>query len=340
MVALELGFHSLVEVLLRGGAHVHTVYRYCPMRLALSRKRLDFVQLLVTHGFDLDHLDLAELFRTRSSEILRWVVEQGLDITREFALAHALIDRIRPAVNLVRDFRQTLPGVQQQANIALRHHCEKGNKKWVSLLLWAGADPKETGYTVPAPPPYESPKSAIGFATEWGHTELLSLKALRECMSNDAALEILKHGALPESMQVLTNFFADGLCPNDQPNGGCSRMQELIEGLRYSYHCRLDQMLKRESRDRLEQMKSIHFLAKYGARWIPTYADVASARRAFLEVLPDYATEIVWLSLRYGLATHQTLTELLRTPGMQRHVAPLKSRLQELLQQLERKQQL
>jgi hypothetical protein len=29
--------------------------------------------------------------------------------------------------------------------MALRHHCEEGNFKWVSLLLWAGADPSAKG---------------------------------------------------------------------------------------------------------------------------------------------------------------------------------------------------
>ncbi len=34
---------------------------------------------------------------------------------------------------------------QEQADRALRHFCFEGDLKWVSLLMWAGADPRSAG---------------------------------------------------------------------------------------------------------------------------------------------------------------------------------------------------
>ena len=38
--------------------------------------------------------------------------------------------------------RDTVPTANRQATMALRYHAADGNLKWVSLLLWAGADPR------------------------------------------------------------------------------------------------------------------------------------------------------------------------------------------------------
>jgi ankyrin repeat protein len=40
------------------------------------------------------------------------------------------------------DLRDRVPSARRQAAMALRVHAREGNLKWVSLLLWAGADPR------------------------------------------------------------------------------------------------------------------------------------------------------------------------------------------------------
>lgn len=50
-VAIGLGFHSLVEALLEGGAAINEP-RYNPLQHALWDKRLDLIGLLVKHGAD------------------------------------------------------------------------------------------------------------------------------------------------------------------------------------------------------------------------------------------------------------------------------------------------
>src|SRR3954451_7815997 len=60
--AIERGFHSMVQVLLEGGAVQEPSGYDSPMNRALKARRLDMVQLLVEHGFDPKTVDMNEVF--------------------------------------------------------------------------------------------------------------------------------------------------------------------------------------------------------------------------------------------------------------------------------------
>ena len=59
-------------------------------------------------------------------------------------------------------------------DIALRYHCKDGNVKWVSLLLWAGADPFSKGPCTPADDPDEDEDICVlEYAAIYGHVDIL-----------------------------------------------------------------------------------------------------------------------------------------------------------------------
>jgi hypothetical protein len=60
-------------------------------------------------------------------------------------VARALIAKMRPVLGLVKREGETNRDLLAQAGITLRYHANEGNAKWVSLLLWAGADACERG---------------------------------------------------------------------------------------------------------------------------------------------------------------------------------------------------
>src|SRR5688500_18452714 len=62
--AIDAGFHSLVKVLLDAGADVGPIDRYCPMTMALEKRRLDIVKLLVEHGYDPTRVDARRVLST------------------------------------------------------------------------------------------------------------------------------------------------------------------------------------------------------------------------------------------------------------------------------------
>ena len=95
-------------------------------------------------------------------------------------LAYALCNRIRTALGIFKSYRVQFPSFQEQANIALRHHCREGNLKWVSLTLWADADPycKGPDYWDEDPDP-ENDQNALELAAGYEHFEVSNLKKIR-----------------------------------------------------------------------------------------------------------------------------------------------------------------
>ena len=144
-VAVEQGFQSLVLVLLRGGAAFNRSGHCRALTSALRLRRFDLVQLLVEHGYDPAAVDLCEVFETWDRAIMEYFIDRGADLDTGDPLAQALCQRIRTALGVFKRYREFRPALQRQADIALRYHCKEGNLKWVSLMLWAGADAYSLG---------------------------------------------------------------------------------------------------------------------------------------------------------------------------------------------------
>jgi ankyrin repeat protein len=178
--AIDRGFHSLVQVLLEGGALQEPEGYNCPMNRALRLRRFDIVQLLVEHGFDCTEVDLREVFASWDPQIMEYFIDRGADIHQCIPFAFALCNRIRTALGPYKKCRECHPEVGEQGNIALRHHCKEGNLKWISLLLWAGANPFKPGTENPDEEldgDYDG-LSALGFAALYGHFDVFELKAI------------------------------------------------------------------------------------------------------------------------------------------------------------------
>lgn len=135
----------------------------------------------MTHGFDPAGIDMREVFATWDMGLVGYFVARGADMERRHPLAHALCERVRTAVTFFKHYKEQLPALQAQADRALRYHCREGNGKWVSLLLWAGADPYAPGEADAdrEADPEDRGISALSYAALYGHGELLSLKQIR-----------------------------------------------------------------------------------------------------------------------------------------------------------------
>ena len=110
------------------------------MSHAIEKRRFDLVQLLVEHGYDPRTANMDFVFSTWQPEIIEYFIDRGADVESKLPLAWALCNRVRTALRIFKKYSQQIPSFQEQINIALRHHCKEGNLKWVSLLVWAGAD--------------------------------------------------------------------------------------------------------------------------------------------------------------------------------------------------------
>ncbi len=139
-MSIERGFHSLVEVLLQAGASDEEKNE--ALVIAVRERNLGLVQLLTEYSADVRAIEPDEVFWSGHPGIIRWFVDNGMDLESGEAIAKAFRDKQREFLGIYLSLRDRMPWARRQAAMALRHHAAAGNLKWVSLLLWAGADPR------------------------------------------------------------------------------------------------------------------------------------------------------------------------------------------------------
>lgn len=338
-VAIDRGFHSLIAVLLKAGADIQRDKWNGPMDRALEMRRLDIIQLLVEHGFDPTTIRMGAVFGTWDPEIMEFFIEKGADLETDFPLAEAFRHRIRTALRIFKQYRDRFPHFQQQANMALRHHCREGDLKWVSLMLWAGADPYERGSDRSDDDNgADEGISALEFAALYNHFEVFTLRGVRLNPEHPALREVLKFSADSENgLPLAEKLLKLGVNPNDQENGGCSAIQYYLQRISFVIRWNGFGQFDRPDRniddpDCREKLKGIHVLAKSGARWCPKDpTEIADARKSLLKMTPDYTLEFIWIMAKYKAACKEDIVELVRTPSMKRHLSKQNTRLQELL---------
>ena len=99
------------------------------MQRALRANRFDIVKLLVEYGYDPKLIDMKTVFSTWKPEVMEYFIDRGADVETGNPMAYALCNRIQTALRLFKRYRDRFPTFQEQANIALRHHCKEGNVK-------------------------------------------------------------------------------------------------------------------------------------------------------------------------------------------------------------------
>ena len=340
-IAVDSGFHSLVKVLLEGGADYRSHDYRGPMNRALEKRRFDIIRLLVENGFDPTTIDMREVFQSWDPEVMEYFIDRGADVETRNPLAFAFHCRISTALRIYKKYRARFPSFPEQANIALRHHAKEGNLKWVSLLLWAGADPY-----APGADDYDEEDedqgdglSAVGYAALYRRYDVLRLKPIRLDPKTPAMRDVIRYGCDEGGYDFVKTLLEKGYEPNDGENGGCSMIPVLLNdmtwGARFDYNLswsfRDDDKHIDTERSRLK-LKILHLFARHGARWIPVdKAAVASLRRSLLQLRPDYTVEFVWIMAKYRACSEEHIRELLRTPSIKKHVRSHVQRIHELL---------
>lgn len=324
--AIESGFHSLVEVLVDGGAVLQEIspaneLRFCALSAAVQQRRFDMVTSLVARGADPSEMDMARVFDAWDPDMMRYFIDAGADVETDNPLAYALTCRIRTAVGIFKQYRNKIPSFQEQGNIALRYHCSDGNLKWVSLLLWAGADPYACGEDDYSREPYpgEVGLSALEYAASRGKFEVFEIRQLRLDVSRPELGEIMYYAYKEGGYALLERFLNEGMQPNNLPTGGCEALRTLLSGIDFDFSAFSFWSNEKKNRDidcadSRRKLDVVGLLLRHGARWIPADRDeIKSVRRSLLKMKPEYTIQFVnWLA-EYNSCTRGTAEELLRS---------------------------
>lgn len=147
-IAVRNGFHSLVLLLARN--ETNQKVKNDALAEATKLRSLELVQLLLAHGAEINGVPFADVLGTWEPALIRLFLDGGADVVTGFPFAAAAFgDKVHTALRPFIDYKKSHPEVaaqlQEQIDRVLRYFCQIGDLKWVSLLLWAGADPRTKG---------------------------------------------------------------------------------------------------------------------------------------------------------------------------------------------------
>lgn len=329
-VAIDLGFHSLIELLVRHEGNHTTKNR--ALFEAVSDKRLDVVELLLSHGADVRSVPLVHVLLTWEPVMIRYFLDHGADVVTDAPFAVAFREKIRTALRPFVEYKKAHPEVagalQDQADRALRHFCYEADMKWISLLLWAGANPRSRGPSMDerwADDP-ECHTTALQEACSKGSLEALA--KLKPDPQTDNLAELLSSAAIANSKETIEYLLKLGAQPNDKENGGSSALDHSVWHLGFGSY---DQLVNKRLSTKYDVSKTfecMRALVEHGAVWKPSdrYA-LNHVRQALYKCEPAVTVGFVKLLAGNKACPEETLEDLLEAPRMRQHLSTLGMRL-------------
>jgi hypothetical protein len=328
--ALDTGFHSLVELLV--GNETSQDLKNRALQQAVSLKRLDFIELLVSQGAEIGAVRFIEVLRIWDPTIIRYFLDHGADTITDSPFALAFREKIRTSLRPWRECREKYPDhaaqLQGQADRALRHFCFEGDLKWVSLLMWAGANPRSSGqmFDDDEDDP-EGYVTALEAATYSRDSQIL--KRLKPDAKRDNIGTLLINAARRANPNMVEYLLELGAKPNDKPNGGSSALDQCLRSFRYEapinfYQTNYGRRSKASKYQVSERLKTVQLLLEQGALWRPDDKhQLTDARRGLFECEPDVTLELIERMIKHEACTQDMLKELLGTPAIKKHLTPV-----------------
>ena len=323
-IAVEAGFHSLIELIAKHETSQSA--KDAALGDAVSSRRQDLVELLLANGADIKAVRLADVLLTWEPKLISFFIDHGADPLEGRPFAEAFGARVRTALRPFIEYKKAHPELaaqlQEQVDCALRHFCGEGDMKWVSLLLWAGGDPRSRGpclekeYT-------EDPECYTSGLEEACRSENLDvLKRLKPDSNRDNLSELLHCAAIWARKATLEYLLQVGTNPNDKPNGGSAALDTALRDLSFA---RLDTYSSKRLKSKYDVSRAldcVRELLAHRAIWNPDTYDVNSLRRTLLECEPDVTIDLLQMFRKHNASPAERVHRLLGTPRMKEHLKP------------------
>ena len=323
-VAVQTGFHSLIELIATHENNQSS--KIAALGDAVSLHRMDFIQLLVENGAEVKSVPFADVLLEWNPHIFRFFLERGADPVEGSPFAVAFTNKIRtalgPFVELKRSRPELSAALQEQADSALRYFSGKGDMKWISLMLWAGANPRTLGpnldkdYTNDP----ECFTTALREASYSGNVEVL--KKLKPDPNRDDLSDLLHCSAVSARGDAIRYLLEIGVNPNDKPNGGSYAMDTCLWHLNFYSSTVYYRKSLRSKYEVYKGLDSAREVTAHGAIWNPNDQSAFNdLRRALYGCEPEVTIELLKIFKTHNACPQDRLKELLCKPRMKEHLA-------------------
>ncbi len=323
-IAINTEFHSLIEFLLRHENEQSA--KDDVLQHACWRRQLPIMQLALEYGASINAVSFQDVIETWDRGLVQVFVERGADLVTNAPFARAFKARIKAVLGIFLDCKRARPDLieelQQQLDSALRQACQDSDLKWVSLLMWLGANPRSKGIAtedLDSTYGFEDAdlQSALQIACRSRVPEILkrlkpdpAVDDLRELMTAAASLY-----ATPECVAYLMRLGAD---INDKVDGGSTALERCLSNFGWT-----DAIWEYDSRRvvipvaRLRQpLEALRFLLENGARWTPDDRLIADTRRSLYRLDQDATVAVLDVLRKHDACNDKILDALISTPKM------------------------
>ncbi len=327
-VAVDTGFHSLVEYLLQ---HETTqAAKDGVVEQAWCKGQYDVMRLAVQHGATVSAVSFQDVVETWDRSLAEFFLEQGADPITNSPFARAFKQRIKGVLGIFLDCKRARPdltdGLQEQADMALRQACTEDDLKWVSLLMWLGADPRTKGLAtddLDTPDAQSNPEyQQSGLQIACGSRNPEILKRLKPDPHVDDLRELMAAvRSLVTPPETLAYLVALGAEVNDKADGGSTVLDTCLRNFAWAESI-LDEPYPAYrhapvSVSRLgKSLDGLRFLLGKGARWTPDERTIADARRALYRVDGEGIATVMNLLRTHGACDEAVLKALAGTAKM------------------------
>jgi ankyrin repeat protein len=305
--AIRTGFHSMAEVMLDQLSKEEDLNGL--LNEAVQMGRLDLIELLHRFGANPKSISYETVAYTHNPLILRWFEDHDVDLETDHPLATAFQYKYRAVLGTYMRWKDRMPQLKRQANMALRFHAGEGNFKWVCLLLWAGADPRASVPRLDPRYPDEDEGTAMQDAVSRGRLEVV--EKFKIDPAKDNLSQLLYESALSANQTIVEKLLALGADPTIEGTDSPVRryMWSLLWSLgrAFSSNC-----------DYRSIVDILCLMASKGAKWYPSDDGdgYRGFRRALAKANPTDSIDALTKLVRAGFFTEAIFKELVSTPRM------------------------
>jgi hypothetical protein len=336
-IAIEKGFHSLVEVLLQNGVPANAR----ALQRAVEAHDRDIVELMFQYGATVNMVEFDYVVFSGNGEIIRMFIERGADLVTNYPITAGLIRQTRFFLGIYKSNIEQHPELQFQADMALRHFCDEGSLRGVSLLMWLGANPR-------AKVPNEAGESEAYWETSlmaaaW-KGQLDVIKRLKPDPAKDDLNQLLFESIYCRNMDLVRYWISLGADKNHVNADGDSAHEKIISSLAFALDPR-DQWFR--GNDGYEAKRFTQEWFSSGVKWSPKDAGAGALRKALSRLSSMEAYDFIKLLLSQQVMSADELGEILDCPKLREHLkerqaslAALIPKLQKWVKAVERKRQL
>lgn len=332
LTAVDRGFHSLVELLLR--------YEHAQWDLekayqgAHRRRRADLAMLILSSPWWSAPIDPVEVLATGDVGVARKLHNSGTDFTAGDIILKGAMRNATGTLNIVADLGIRSGGVEEQLYSAMVSHADRGHVASVIRFLRAGFDPHRGAcYLDERERWVDEEESTVKIAMYCGKPGFFA--SLKPSPDKDDGAELIRTAVDLGEDRLLRILLDAGFTLNCKPNGGSPALDALLAGQTMKHHIPLPDFWGRREPPRFSLAGADAFVGAVksfvlqGARWVPDFDrhEVRGVRDVLLALGDRHVGEMVQMMDEHGAAKREDLKKLFAADRMKPMVQAVRKSL-------------